>query len=249
MVDPFTSRHSRAARGADPLDVVAHERPVLLGAQTLLDQPGGRRQRELDRLAAQRVDRRLALTPQLLARPIDQLLLLGPRLLEHLLPHPLTRLARVGQDLLRLLPRLGELAPLLLEDPLSLLAVPSSLVQNGLDPLLTRVGVAQDLRERELRQQREQSQEDDERPERDVRAQLEHVRLGAGLCRVLQDHSQEVHRSTLDSGSGPAVRRARPAPLPLRQIRNAITRAQSAAPSLSAARMIEAVWIARAPPG
>jgi hypothetical protein len=72
--------------------------------------------------------------------------------------------------------RARPLLTLPLEQTLRLLALAFGLVECILDPLLARSRVPEDRRVRELVQQGHEREEDDECPERDIRAQLKNAR-------------------------------------------------------------------------
>src|SRR5690606_21730480 len=185
--------------------------PVVLAIEPLPDLLRRRGERQLHGVPTQRFERALPLPLQLLAGAGEQLLLLRTRALQHFLADPLRRLTPLRGDLLGLLPRLGELALVLLHLAFGLGPVPRGGGEDVLDATLTRVQCAEDRLPRELGQHRQKRQEDDDGPDHEARVDAEQASASPG---VFLDDQEKVHGvlSVARAARPLAPGRDRPAP-------------------------------------
>src|SRR5213078_3758437 len=215
MVACFTGSPP-SPRALQARQVLEHQPAVGVVVELLLDQLRGRGDRQVHRFLAQREDRLLFFGLNLAARAVEQLLLLLPRLGEQRLA--LLRRHRLGpgQDLLSFGARVFQQLPLLLEEAGRLGARFLCFVELVLDAPLPLLDRPEDRRPAELPQQGQQHQEDDQRPQDQPRVDGEGCE--APFATALLDRGEQRRQDHLMSLNS-----------------SANTSAASATPSISAA--------------
>src|SRR5439155_1027740 len=208
MVACFTASRPLLEAG----QVLQHQPAVGLVVELLLDQPRGRRDRQVHGFLAQRQARLLLLGVNLTARAVEQLLLLlagpGEQHFALLRSHGL----RLGEDFLRLGTGLLEAAPLLLQQLRRLGARLFGLVELVLDAPLPLLDRLEERRPAELPQQDQQHEEDDDRPNHQPRVDVEGA-APAPFCTTLLNGEQQrrqAHLMSLNSSANTSAASATP---------------------------------------